>query len=458
MAIHDIECDSKENTLLNMIQAEGNKYEHSIDSLWRKQTGSYYTSIDLTKIMVKELIFSLDEYTKKTLYAKKFFEPCVGTGNFVFAYLDICKELLFSKNQYLELLNNIYVCDINQDALQLYCKNLMLVAKQWFGIDLNEDYFNSHIGGGLLYNVDDEIPQYISINTIFPEELIADGFDIIATNPPYKNLKVERGHYNNQDEYSLNKKKYDLIAQSATKNFKFSNSGIINLYKLFIEEILTKYLALNGVCSLLVPSSILSDKTCGRLRTYILKSCGLKSIRLIPESSTYINASQALCSLLIHKGKETTEIYVDGSFNGRTIKGAIIDINDIVDADTDNAILVLTENEYVIRNRMKRFPKIKEIPYIKNMRGELDLTLNKSYISKEITQFQLLRGRNIGYYKIIDHSEKEFVSETFISSTAKNKYIKNKRLVCQQIANMSKKRRVSFALIPPNTVLGNSCN
>ncbi len=453
-----MEFDLKDDSLLSMIQTEGNKYEHSIESLRRKQTGSYYTDITLTKIMVKELIYSLDETTKKTLYRKKFFEPCVGTGNFVFAYLDICKELSFSREQYRELLNNIYACDINQDALQLYCKNLALIAKQWFDIDLNENYFNSHIGGGLLYNVDTNTPQYISINTVFPEEVIANGFDIIATNPPYKNLKVERGHYNKHDEYSLDKKKYDLIAQSATKNFKFSNTGIINLYKLFVEEILTEYLASNGVCSLLLPSSILSDKTCGKLRTYILKSCGLKSIRLIPESSTYIDASQALCSLLIHKEKETTEIYVDGSFNGRTIKGAIIDINDIVDTDTDNAILVLTENEYSIRNRMKQFPKIKEIAYIKNKRGELDLTLNKTYISKKITKFQLLRGRNIGYYKIIDLPEKEFVSDSFVSSTAKNKHIKNTRLVCQQIANMSKKRRVSFALIPPNTVLGNSCN
>lgn len=458
MAIYNSNCVLQDGSLLSKIQTESNEFEHSMNSLHRKQTGSYYTAIDLTNIMMQDLIYSLDDLTRNTIYTKRFFEPCVGTGNFVFAYLNICKNLSFTKSQYLELLNNIYVCDINQEALQLYRKNLTLLAKQWFEIDLSDDYFSSHIGGGLLFNVDETIPQYIPLENIFSTDIIANKFDIIATNPPYKNLKVERGHYKEENAYSIDKRKYDLIVQSATKHFQFSNSGIINLYKLFVEEILTKYLTTNGVCALLVPASILSDKTCGKLRTFIINNCGLKTIRLMPENNAYIDASQALCSLLIHKGKTTEDIYVDGSFNGKTINGAIIDVHDLIDADTDNAILVLTENEYAIRNRMKQFPKIKDIDYIKNMRGELDLTLNKKHISSTHTQFQLLRGRNIGYYKVIDLPEKEFVSDSFVLTTAKNKYIKNKRLACQQIVNMAKKHRVSFAIVPPNTVLGNSCN
>ncbi len=449
---------SNNDELLNEIQFESNNYERSMDSLHRKQTGSYFTSIDLTNTMMEDLVHSLDEFTKNTLYKKKFFEPCVGTGNFVFSYLNVCKNLYFSKSQYQELLDNIYVCDINQEALNLYKKNLAFVAKRWFDIELNNEYFDLHIGGGLLFNVDEPDPHYISIDNIFSQEIIANGFDIIATNPPYKNLKAERCHYKEEFDYNIDKKKYDLIAKSVTKDFRFTDSGTVNLYKLFVEEILTKYLAYNGVCSLLVPASVLTDKTCGKLRSYIIKTCGLKSICLVPEKNAYIDASQALCAVLIHNSKSTNEIYIDGALNGRKIKNTIINVNDIIDPDANNAILVLTENEYVIRNRMKQFPKIKDIPYIKNMRGELDLTLNKNQLSAVPTQYPLLRGRNIGYYKITYLPQKEFVSERFVLSTAKSKYIKKRRLVCQQIANMTKKRRVSFALIPPNIVLGNSCN
>ncbi len=96
---------------------------------------------------------------------------------------------------------------------------------------------------------------------------------------------------------------------------------------------------------MLIPASILSDKTCSKLRTRIIETCGLKSLRLISENSNYVDASQALCAMLFHKGKATTSISIDGSFSGNTGSGAIMDINDIIDQDTGNAILVLTENE-----------------------------------------------------------------------------------------------------------------
>lgn len=444
--------------LLNVFQLESNDFERSMDPLHRKQTGSYYTSLELTNIMMSDLVYSLDKAARKRLYAKRFFEPCVGTGNFVFAYLNVCRTLSFTQAQYRQLLNNIYACDINASAIELYKKNLSRLAKQWFGIELGKDYFDTHIGGGLIFNVDDPSPTYIPVTSIFPESVICQGFDIIATNPPYKNLKVERGHYESDAEYSSDKGKYDIITRLAAKCYQFSASGIINLYKLFTEEILTQYLASDGICSLLIPASILTDKTCGKLRTYILTKCGLRSIRLIAENNAYIDASQALCALLIHMGKATSDIYVDGMLNGRKIKGATIDVNNIIDPDTDNSVLVLTENEYAIRNRMRTFPKIKDIPYIKNLRGELDLTLNGDKISTSPTPFQLVRGRNIGYYKLVDISPKEYALGSFVSSTAKRKYIQHSRLVCQQIANMAKKRRVSFALAPANVVLGNSCN
>lgn len=69
-----------------------------------------------------------------------------------------------------------------------------------------------------------------------------------------------------------------------------------------------------------------------------------------------------------------------------------------------------------------------------------------------------LRGRNIGYYSLVDTSKKEYVDVGFIEKTPKCKYIKSPRLACQQIVNIAKERRVAFSLVPENYVLGNSCN
>ena len=107
------------DSILDTIAQESIAYEKSLDSLLRKQTGSYYTGMELALAMMRELVAGVD---KTTLYKKTFLEPCVGTGNFVFAYLTVCAELGYTKQQYAELVGNIYVCDINVEVLY-FCRS-----------------------------------------------------------------------------------------------------------------------------------------------------------------------------------------------------------------------------------------------------------------------------------------------------------------------------------------------
>ena len=447
--------DCANASILDTIAQESIAYEKSLNSLLRKQTGSYYTGMELALAMMRELVAGVD---KTTLYKKTFLEPCVGTGNFVFAYLTVCSDLGYTKQQYAELVGNIYVCDINIEALNIYKKNLARLVDSLFGIQLDDLYFDTHIGSGLLFDVNSADVEYKPISEVFSENIIKNGFDIVVTNPPYKNLKAEKGQYNEESDFASDKNKYEVISKQATIFFKYSTTGILKIYKLFVEEITERYLSPQGVCSLLIPSSILSDKTCAKLRTRILETCEVKSIRLIEESSSHVLSSQALCAILYHKGTSTTEIQIDGSFSGDIQKGVIVSIQDILDETTGNAILVLSSNEYLIRKQMMQHPTIKELDYIMNLRGELDITLNRQAIIEEPTSYRFYRGRNIGYYAIIDGDNYEYVTEDFVNGTAKKKYILAPRLICQQVVNMAKKKRISFTLAPSNCVLGNSCN
>ncbi|MDD2992654.1 MAG: Alw26I/Eco31I/Esp3I family type II restriction adenine-specific DNA-methyltransferase [Pygmaiobacter sp.] len=453
----DINADN-DSALWHKISQDSTNFEQSMDASHRKQTGSYYTALELTLTMMQKLVDSLDEQERKTLYTKTFFEPCVGTGNFVFAYLCTCKNLVFTQEEYCQLINNIYVCDINKDALAVYKTNLKRYVFDVFGISLSEEYFNIHIGAGLLFDLDAKEVAYQSVNEVFPSHVVKNGFDIVVTNPPYKNLKAEKSHYQSPDQYALDKSKYDTIGKIACNHFLYALTGTLNLYKLFIEEITERYVAPDGICSLLIPASILSDKTCSKLRTRIIDTCAIKSLRIISENSSYVDASQALCAMLFHKGKKTSSLFIDGSFNGNVDGGTTMRIDDIVDSDTGNAILVLSKNAYAVRKKMKRFPTIKKLSYIDNLRGELDLTLNKDHITSASTPYKLLRGRHIGYYRLIDIPGIEYVDSEFVQNSAKRKYILKPRLICQQIVNMAKKRRISFAPVPSNVVLGNSCN
>ena len=83
------------NSIWEMISKHSNDFEKSIDKYYRKSTGSYFTPLELAYSIVKELIDSIPLYEQQILFKKKFLEPCVGTGNFVFAYLRVCKEKNF---------------------------------------------------------------------------------------------------------------------------------------------------------------------------------------------------------------------------------------------------------------------------------------------------------------------------------------------------------------------------
>ena len=207
--------------ILEQISNDSSRFEKNLESLAKKQTGSYYTAMELAVAMMKELISTVDI---KELYNKTFLEPCVGTGNFVFAYLRVCADLRFTKEQYRNLIDNIYVCDINTEALDVYKNNLSLIARHYFDIELTPQYFASHVGSALLFDLTSDKIQYTAIQSVFPEDVIKNGFDIVVTNPPYKNLKAEKGHYSSISDWEADKDKYEQVSRLSIRDFKYSTT------------------------------------------------------------------------------------------------------------------------------------------------------------------------------------------------------------------------------------------
>lgn len=442
---------------MNTYQERARKVENSMDPLERKRTGSYYTSPELSTAMMQELVNNILS-CNKPIEEYKFLEPCVGTGSFVFSYLHTIHKMGIESKTVKSILENIYVADINTTALLEYKNTLTELVFSYWHIKLDESYFKSHIGSGLLIDVTSEEPSYIPISNVFSKQVVGDGFDIVVTNPPYKKLKAEIAHYNNEIEYEIDKAKYNNISKIAKKHFKYSSEGVLNLYKLFVEEIIEKYAAKDAYINLLIPASILSDKTSTKIRTHILKDMKLLSVKVISEGSGYIDAQQALSTLLIHKGEATSAIDLIPDYCKKPNEITRIEIDDILNDNTGNSIFAIDKDDYEIIKRLREFPVIKDLCFIHNLRGELDLTTNKEYITSDYTEYRLLRGRNIDYYGLIDEGSLENVNPEFISNTNKNRFIKNDRIVCQQIANMKKVRRIKFALVHKNYVLGNSCN
>ncbi len=433
--------------------------EAEMDAFTQKRTGSYYTHLELTDVMMRELVERLKaQNPAKKLYEYRFLEPCVGTGNFVFSYIKAVRSTGIDKAAAQMMLDNIYVADVNTEALHGYKESLKTMAALFWGIELGDAYFERHTGTGLLVDVTASEPCYISLSQVFPKETIGKGFDIVATNPPYKNLKAERGHYASEEEYNRDKTKYSAISKIFSRRFTYSTDGILNLYKLFVEEIIDRYAGETAFVSLLIPASIMSDKTCKKLRTHMLKDHKMISVKVIREDNSFIHTRQALSAILLQKGKSTDKIAVSKDYPGKPEDIAEVAIQDIMNENTGNAIVAVSSREYQVLKQLRQFPVVKELSFVTNLRGELDLTAGRHHIVSADTGYPLVRGRNIGYYHLLSASEKEFVAEKFVNTTKKKRYIEQERIICQQIANMNKERRVTFALIPKNFVLGNSCN
>lgn len=444
--------------LVDRMNLAGLEVENSLDKRLRRQTGSYYTSLVLTLPMAKELVENLTAQKKDKIHKLKFLEPCVGTGNFVFAYILVASDGL-SNDKVKILLENIYVCDINKEALRAYKKQLRYLAESEFGIKLDDHYFSNHMGGGLLFDVTKNEPEYTSIDDIFGKGS-SNSFDIIMTNPPYKNLKAELGHYDSAGAKEMDKKKYDIIGREARKVLPLSSSGTLNLYKMFVEEILDKYASSDALVSLLIPTSILSDKTCEILRAKIINDHHIVSLKNVPEKNTFINAQQALTAILIDKSVhcENRLTSICKSYLSTNEQSTMLELKKIANKENGYNILLLDKKELELLESMSKHPRIKDLSFIVNLRGELDLTANKSAISSQKTVYKMLRGRNIAYYKMTGLEECDHVEPKFVAKSNKSSYIQNDRLACQQISNIAKERRLTFVKIPANYVLANSCN
>lgn len=449
--------NNQELELWTSLKEKSRNIEREMDVLARKRTGSYYTDLQLTDVMMQELVQHIMKGEKRVI-DYRFFEPCVGTGNFVFSYIKAVRNIGVNEKEAETLLNNIFVSDINEEAIEGYSESLRKLALLFWNIELTDEYFEKHTGTGLLIDVTTGSLEYIALEDVFPEEVAKGGFDIIATNPPYKNLKAEKNQYSCEEEYEKDKEKYSTISQIVSKRFVYSNSGVLNLYKLFVEEIIDRYANDNAYVSLLIPSSIMSDKTSIKLRTHMLVDTNVISVKVISEGSRYIDAQQALSAILLRKGEKTKSIQVTKDYCGYQDNVTNVAIEDILNKNTGNAILAISEEEYRILKKLRAFPVIKELDFIANLRGELDLTANKNYIVSEDTGYHLLRGRNIGYYNLLSLESVDFVLPDFVNTTKKKAYIQQDRIICQQIANMNKERRITFSYVPKNYVLGNSCN
>lgn len=425
-----------------------------------KEIGAVYTLKEITNEIVRNTINKSFE-DNNNLEKITCLDFASGTGRFYFEAVSI-----LNKNYSIDLktviCDNLHAVDVDEVALSvLRCKVIALFSK--LDNDIIKALTTNIIYRNALIINTSLIPEFensINLLTDFEKVFSNNGFDVVFSNPPYYLLKANKKNSSELNGYFSNlqnKIKSELQFFKKSGVYNYSIEGMLNYYQLSIEMIL-RLTKVNGQIGIICPSSLFADLTSTKLRKHLLNSNKLHFIRYYSEASNlFENVAQSTVIFYLQKGNTTKEIQIE--FEGKSFN---IDFETVQTVFSKNQeIPLIDELGWKILSKLSKHQKIKDLPYIRNKRGELDLTLYKEFITKENTGWRLIRGNMISESGIIDKNKEYVDIEPFLnkkSSEYKSNDYKKERLICQQISNIDLKKRLKFTFSRSTDIMANSCN
>jgi len=426
-----------------------------------KENGAVYTLKQITNEIVENTIANAIQ-EKVIANAITCLDFACGTGRFYFEAVEILKVKYDLPLQQI-ICNNLFAVDLDETALNvLRCKVISLFPK--LNLEIINALSTNIINRNALIpkaTLLQENENSIDLSNDFKNVFAKGGFDVVFSNPPYCLLKVNK----KEDEQKLNG--YYENLQTKVQNqinffrtsgvYQYSIEGMLNYYQLSIEMII-RITKANGQIGIICPSSIFADLTSAKLRKHLLNSHRLHFIRYYPEAARlFENVSQSTVIFYLQKGNKTDKIGIEISDN--TFEIDFVIIKNIF--PTNFEIPLIDKTGWSILAKISKQKKLKEISFIRNRRGELDLTLFKSFITSKNTGWRLVRGNMISDEQVIDKNGEFVEIEKFLNKKSNDfkAYDYNKeRLVCQQISNIDIQRRLKFVFCEKTDILGNSCN
>lgn len=380
----------------------------------------------------------------------KILDFATGTGRF-YRQVVICLNQIFGITEEESVLNNIYAVDIDPVALNVCRINAI---SQIGNLDTNKAAkIASHI---ILKNAlmkeelfDDEmVISHKDLNGLF-----FNGFHAIVSNPPYLVLKPNKNKMDAATVENINK-----MAKFFRNSpyYKYSIEGMLNLYQLSLEAMLGM-LQDGGEMGIICPSTLFADISASSLRKHLLSKNNVTYIKYFSEDDPlFDNVTQATCIFHLTKGGSTN--IIDIVQGGKEYKISLKDVKHVFKSNWE--IPSIEKVEWDILKKLLKFPLLKNQSFIRNKRGELDLSLFRNFITSEPTDLRLVRGNMLSgdYINDVNH---EYVRPEFLDKKSSD-YMTcdygKKRLVCQQISNQTQNIRLRFVECQKNDVLGNSCN
>ncbi|TFG26699.1 hypothetical protein EU528_13980 [Candidatus Thorarchaeota archaeon] len=336
--------------------------------------------------------------------------------------------------------------------------------------------------------IDEDVITTFCWELEFPEiflvtdESRASGFSFAVMNPPYDILKLNRSEFLHSKQspkerevalqkFNEQKEKEKSLVQFFRKSGQYylSIDNVLNLYRLMIERTI-QITSSKANVGFIVPSTLLCDSSSKKLRQAILRNYSILGIDDFSEKANiFVGVTQAVCIFRFDKSESSTEIPIaihesnSNSFIGTSYHRLPLEMIESISGESFSIPRVSNQSWNILK-KIHRWPSVNELSWIRNRRGELDLTAYKKFITHKETNTKLVRGNHIGRYTISwDCKSKECYvhRDAFLKALGASEKVKDvftSRIAGQQICNMAQKWRLKFGLVGQNTVLGNSCN
>lgn len=290
---------------------------------------------------------------------------------------------------------------------------------------------------------------------------------MVIANPPYGLINKRQNK-----RMSIVIKNKDLNFFKNSSEYKPAISGMTNIYRLFVLRSIT-ILRQDGIFIEIFPLSFIADVSASNLRKYILKYNSVNIVEAFPERDSekhrvFETAKMSVCILQLQKGyAQSNKFFVrihHDRFVDENNQKVFFNLETLLLFDKKNLTIPLMSKEEVeiIKKVYKQSTKFSEVGHCYT--GELDLTLEKKYLTINPQHATLIKGAIIDKYLIRKEMSQGKImfldSKKYLSEKKGNKSYHHRitRIVMQGITGVNEKNRLKVTIIPPGVFCGNSAN
>jgi DNA-cytosine methyltransferase len=311
---------------------------------------------------------------------------------------------------------------------------------------------------------------------------LRESYDRIIMNPPYGRLRFLRSSLTNHETRvnsrhlsidELDRRWKERTSEISKRLQAISQrlgvgSGIQDFSRVFMAVGLSR-LSANGRLVIISPDSWMGDKSYHEMRRTLVQGKYIEEIITLRESANLFDTvNQSTAITVIQRGGRREQIRLTHEKNGAIVEQPVENITYEKLESLDPHWLRIPRNgaqNNDIVCQILHSPTIGQLHDLKNLRGEVDQSLFRNLITSDHTTLPLIRGDYIERYVVQPNNDPSRLgyikADEFFQAfqgSPKLKDLRGYRLAGRQCSYAQKQRRLSFALVAPNTAIGNSCN